>query len=420
LRILIISVLLIIQTFIFAQNELRIGIKLNQPVIYLSSNYQIVIPNTDEKKSIFIDIDKTLTCAYLKEGIAVSEKEGKLLFITKSPVSFIPKPTVNATDIPYMMIFFDEIKNSRQYRGFMEVDFTPNGLNIVNVVSIEDYLRGVVSAEMNGSYPLEALKAQAVAARTYAERSRGKMKSLGFDMDDTTRFQVYGGMKIEDNNVNKAIESTSGMTLMYKNQLAETVFSSNCGGWTESSASAWGNDIPYLQSISDLVFERNGDKESTAYWLDFCTNFKLSFCLQPKYERAENYRWLKVITRDDLEKKIPIEYQVGKILEISILERGNSGRITKMSIKGVDKIATIEKEYNIRRVFGGLKSSCFVIDCYKDEIGSPIVFILRGAGYGHGVGMCQTGAAGRADAGWGFEKILKFYYPGTTLQKKEK
>jgi SpoIID/LytB domain protein len=302
----------------------------------------------------------------------------------------------------------------------MEVDFTPNGLNIVNVVSIEDYLRGVVSAEMNGSYPLEALKAQAVAARTYAERSRGKMKSLGFDMDDTTRFQVYGGMKIEDNNVNKAIESTSGMTLMYKNQLAETVFSSNCGGWTESSASAWGNDIPYLQSISDLVFERNGDKESTAYWLDFCTNFKLSFCLQPKYERAENYRWLKVITRDDLEKKIPIEYQVGKILEISILERGNSGRITKMSIKGVDKIATIEKEYNIRRVFGGLKSSCFVIDCYKDEIGSPIVFILRGAGYGHGVGMCQTGAAGRADAGWGFEKILKFYYPGTTLQKKEK
>ncbi len=420
MRILVVYLLFLIGSLIFAQNELRIGLKLNQPIIYISSNYPIEVSNADEKKTILVDTEITLTCAYLKEGIAVSEKEGKLLFISKSPVSLTPKPPVDSTDTAFTSIYVDDIKNARQYRGYMEVDFTPVALNIINIVGEEDYLRGVVRAEMNGSYPLEALKAQAVAARTYAERSRGKMKALGFDMDDTTRFQVYGGMKMEDNTVNKAIEATTGMTLTYKNQLADTVFSSNCGGWTESANCAWGNNVPYLQSVSDMVFERNADKESTSYWTDFCTNFKLSFCLQPKYERVENYRWTKIITREELEKNLPVEYQVGKITDVLITERGNSGRITKLTLKSIDKAIVIDRESNIRRAFGGLKSSCFVIDCYRDESGIPVVFILRGAGYGHGVGMCQTGAAGRADAGWGFEKILKFYYPGTTLRKIDK
>ncbi len=420
MRIVIYSLLLFIPTLSFAQNELRIGVKLNQPVINFSSNYPIEITGTVPDKSFLINTDKSVTCAFLKEGTAVSETDGKLLFISKSPVSLSPKPPANVIDIPYISFYSDNIKNSRQYRGIMEVDFAVAALNVINVVGIEDYLRGVVSAEMSGNYPVEALKAQAIAARTYAEKSRGKMKALGFDMDDTTRFQVYGGLKTEDNVVNKAIDATTGMVVTYKNQLADTVFSADCGGWTESALNAWGNNIPYLQSVSDLLFERGNDKESTNYWTDFCTNFKSSYCLQPKYERAENYRWVKVILRDELEKLLPVEYQVGKITDISILSRGNSGRINNLKIIGINKAVTIEKENNIRRAFGGLKSSAFVIDCYRDEAGIPVVFILRGAGYGHGVGMCQLGAAGRADAGWNCERILKYYYPGTTLRINDK
>lgn len=420
MRIAIVILMIFFQTLSFAQKELRIGIKLNQPVVYISSNYPIEIANADGKTSTLTDVDKSYTCAFLKEGTAVSETEGKLLFISKSPVSFTPKPTAGAADIPFISTYSDNIKNSRKYRGDIEVDFIVGALNIVNVVGVEDYLRGVVGMEMGGSFPLEALKAQAVASRTYAERGRGKMKALGFDMDDTTRFQVYGGLKSEDNNVNKAIDATAGMVLTYKNQLADTVFCSNCGGWTESASKAWGSSIPYLQSVSDLIYEKRGDKNSAAYWTDFCTNFKSSYCLLPKYDRVENYRWVKVISRDELEKNMPLQYQVGKISDISLLERGDSGRITRLKITGADKTVIIEKENNIRQVFSNLKSSAFIIDCYRDDTGAPVVFILRGAGYGHGVGMCQVGAAGRADAGWGYERILKYYYQGTILQKNDK
>ncbi len=417
-RIISAVILILFQLISFAQNELRIGIKINQPLVHLTSNYPIEITNGDEKKSFIIDVDKSLTCAYLREGTAVSETDGRLFFITKTPVTCTPKPPLNSNEIPYISVYSDDIKNAHYYRGCVEVDFTPVALNVINIIGVEDYLRGVVATEMKGGYPLEALKAQAIAARTYAERGRGKMKSLGFDMDDTVRFQAYGGLKAEETIVNKAIDATSGMVLMYKNQLADTVFSGNCGGWTESSDCIWGNNIPYLQSVSDMIFEKNADRDYTAYWTDFLTNFKLSYCLQPKYDKVENYRWLKIISIDELEQNMPTEYQVGKISDFSITERGKSGRITKLKIIGVDKSIVVEKESNIRRIFSGLKSSAFVIECYRDGNGTPVVFVLRGGGYGHGVGLCQVGAAGRADAGWDYERILKYYYPGTTLQKK--
>ncbi len=141
-------------------------------------------------------------------------------------------------------------------------------------------------------------------------------------------------------------------------------------------------------------------------------------CLQPKYPHVAAFRWVKVMTRRELEEGLPAELRVGEVRRIVPLHRGFSGRITSLRLVGSQRSATIEKELPICKAFGQLRSSAFSVETYRDDRDMPVVFVFWGAGWGHGLGMCQVGAVGLADEGWSYDRILSYYYTGVTLERE--
>ena len=308
----------------------------------------------------------------------------------------------------------------RCYRGEIQICFSSKRkLSVVNVIDLEEYLRGVVSSEMSHTYPFESLKAQAVAARTKALANLGRHSSDGFDLCNCEHCQVYGGASSEFDSTNRAVEETRGQVLTFQGELANAVYHAVCGGHTENNDDAWsGRPIPYLRGVPD--FDADDDcpiglplqgKNLERY----LRKAPLVNCLQPQFCALDRFRWVKVFSRQELEKLIT---SVGSIKEIKPLARGVSGRIKKLQIKGSKGTVTLGPELRIRRALGGLKSSAFVVDTHVGSDGLPATFILWGAGWGHGVGMCQVGATGLAARGRSYQEILKYYYRGCQIQKR--
>jgi SpoIID/LytB domain protein len=301
------------------------------------------------------------------------------------------------------------------------MDIVPHaeGLTVVNNVDIEEYLLGVVSSEMGKNYPPEALKAQAVAARTYAEKNLGHDNALGYDLDDTPGCQVYGGYFSEDPRTTQAVTDTCGMVMTYQAQLIDAVYSSNCGGITESAQEAWGKAIPYLVSVPDGPTEGRDPVITPANeqdWASYCKVIHNWYGLQPDYAHVESYRWITLLTQKELQAGLPPKYQVGDIMKMIPRHRGASGRITDLQLIGSTGAVDIMTESSIRNALGKLRSSAFTIDTFCDDTGKPVVFALWGAGWGHGIGMSQVGAVGLAKLGWTYQQILQHYYTGVKLE----
>ena len=179
--------------------------------------------------------------------------------------------------------------------------------------------------------------------------------------------------------------------------------------------------VPYLVSVSDAPEDARpavAYPKSELEWSGFLKVARDTNCLQPKYAKLEAFRWTKLMTRTEIEAQLPAAYQVGTLQDIMPLRRGASGRIYAVKLVGSTRTVTIEQELPIRNAFGKLRSSAFTVDTYRDEQGTPVVFAFWGAGWGHGLGMCQVGAVGLANQGWTYEKILAHYYQGTTLARQ--
>lgn len=309
----------------------------------------------------------------------------------------------------------------RPYRGSMLLLPQQNTLTVVNLVDLESYLWGVVSSEMGVGYPTEALKAQAVAARTYALKNIGRLAAEGYDLDDTARCQVYGGYFSEDPRTTAAVDATTGQVLTCRGTLIDAVYSSTCGGFTESAETAWGYPVPYLSGVSDEpeAGPPAALPHSEEDWAAFFKSAPALNCLQPKYARPEAYRWVKIATRKELEAGLPESCRVGTLLKIVPLKRGTSGRILSLQLEGTERTAVINDEGRIRAALGRLRSSAFTVDSYPDDAGKPVVFAFWGGGWGHGIGMCQVGAVGLALQGWSFDRILARYYRGAVLAKRQ-
>ncbi|MHB9110125.1 MAG: SpoIID/LytB domain-containing protein [Armatimonadota bacterium] len=409
---------------------LRIGLQTKQAEVRLQVNVPVQVqapgaePITLPAEQMLVFRPQTTGGTPPTGGILHSPDGTQVLAFT-APVQVRPVPADGPDPALIRLLgpsrHYDK-KADRPYRGVMEIMPRAEGLTVVNVVGVEPYLYGVVSSEMSPSYPLEALKAQAVAARTYAVRNVGKWAAHGFDLDDTAASQVYGGYFSEDPRTNAAVDGTSGMVLMHDGKIVDAVYSSTCGGFTESAEEAWGRAVPYLVGIADhrgnidpAFAIRPTDEAGWANYFKYARAFN---CLQPKYARVEAFRWVKLMTRKELEAGLPADYQVGTVQNIVPLRRGLSGRITALRLEGSDRSVTISKELPIRKAFGGLRSSAFTVDVFRDDNGVPAVFAFWGAGWGHGLGMCQVGAVGLADQGWSYEKILTHYYRGTVLEKR--
>jgi len=298
--------------------------------------------------------------------------------------------------------------DGRPYRGAVEVDRGADGVRIVNVVGLEDYLVGVVSAELGARRPEEAaaVMAQAVVARTYALRNRGRWDADGFDLLAGVASQVYRGASVEDSVSRAAVEATAGEVLMYGGDLIDAFYSSTCGGHTEEGSAVFaGAGRPYLQARPDL------DPAGRA-WCAISPRFRWS--------RRWTGQELASVLRRTLATEGLSTARATDLREVRVLSRTPAGHIAALELVGQQGRTTVQGAA-IRRVLapptgGILESTDFTVRIGRT--GGRIERLeIDGQGFGHGVGLCQWGAIGRARAGQGYGEILLSYFPGTDLRR---
>ncbi len=263
--------------------------------------------------------------------------------------------------------------NGMVVRGDVVAVLLPGGVLLVNVLPLEDYLVGVLGSEMPRSFPLEALKAQAVAARTYALQKKLEQYGQPFHLGSGVISQVYGGLKAEDPRTREAVEATRGLVLTFDLQPIEAYFHSSCGGETESGANALGRDLPYLKAVS-------------------CPCGKLP-----------SSQWSMRVSNEELKSALGMA-----AAGMKVEARTATGRVKRIhfgSNRSLDAVTFRE-----RLGYTRLKSLKFELESNSSG------WAIHGQGFGHGAGMCQWGSKVLAEGGQNFRQILAHYYPGTELQ----
>ena len=304
--------------------------------------------------------------------------------------------------------------DDKEYRGKLQIVHNTrlNTLVPINILTVDEYLQGVISSEMPIKFPMDALRAQAVLARTYALKHLGKHKAYGFDLCDTQNCQVYGGVSAESERANAAVESTIGEILTYNGKPIESVFSANCGGITQSSKEAGWSETPYLHPVSDY---KNFDFDNLQPY-QFKNLLQYDNEAYSRYDKNVSmaaFRWVRVVEEKELREIIKRKKKdIGSIKAIIPLHRGKSGYVSRLLVQGTKGSITLNKENVIRNnlSLGMLRSSYFMVEPnYENR--QLKYFVFYGGGWGHGVGFDQTGAAGRADAGQDYKTILHHYFP---------
>lgn len=398
----------------------------NKRLIFRSFG-KVEIYDKEKRTSILVPIGEKISIEYMGGEIVVLllDKKQKL-FKTKKSFFLKPLNTKYGT-----VIIESDIRNSnpyfrysdREYRGEIEIVPIDGGFGVINIIELELYLLGVVGAEMEPKWPIEALKAQAVIARTEALRrmKEGPHKKDGYHLCDSEHCQVYRGVSYETNSITKAVFETQGLVLTYDGKLAYTFYHSNCGGYIQSSHEAgWGGKVPYLISHPDLSSNKSSNGLTPWEFNIWIKKNPPSYCNYPGVVRDTEYRWLRIIKRTDLNYKLNDRYGIGDIKSIIIQKRSRSGNVNSIKVVGTKKSVVINKEHVIRNTFGisSLKSTLFNLEINRYPDGKIRNFWFYGGGWGHGVGLCQGGAAGMAGKeGKNFREILEFYYPGTRIKK---
>lgn len=372
--------------------------------------------------------DEIWTAVFEGERTVLKDPQGRVRNRFTGPVLLKPGGGRNGN------IILESVKTSRnpwirwsdrEYRGEIELAPIPGrGLRIVNVVDMEVYLLGVVPSEVSALWPYESLKAQAVLARTQAiiRRARGGThKADGYHMCDCEHCQAYKGVLTEANTTDRSVLETEGELLTYHGKPAYTFYHSNCGGYIQASreVTGWG-DSPYLTTHQDTPPEMAKPVDSPWKFHQWITGSPQANCNYPGMVRSAEFRWLRIIKQKDMEYRINRDYAIGTLLELVPLKRGGSGNVNSIRISGSKRTVTVDREHLIRNILGfsSIKSTLFTIEVNRFRSGKVRNYWIYGGGWGHGVGMCQSGAAGMAGKfGRSYREIIKFYFPGTTIRK---
>ena len=351
--------------------------------------------------------------------ISVTDDTESILLITSEPVILSyenPAATTVLFDVDFGQGYYWAGRENRIYRGSIEFLPRKEGMTVVNQLDLESYLYAVVPSEMSAKWPAAALETQAIAARTYALANIGRFAERGFDMLGTVSSQAYNGVRTEYPSTTKAVNNTRGQILTHEGKPIGAFFSANSGGFSESSLSVWRFDRSYLRATPDKLLQEHKAPlypEALASWLN---ERPLTYSSQPGYFAQSAFRWVHWVTREDLDARLS-EYNLGHIVSVTTAGRGLSGRVEQVRVRGTTGERVIRGDA-IRGKLGGLRSNLFVIEPKLGADGLPEAFFLTGGGWGHGVGLDQTAAAGMASKGCGYQEILDHYYPGAQLTKK--
>ena len=422
------------------------------------------------------EIHFTLNGHFFAKGETVSDNqvvsfsEGGILWNESlyRELTFTPQDDQNSFslyDVTIGLNYHWERQETQVFSGTLKLVVDEEKIIAINILPVEEYLTSVISSEMNANSSMELLKAHAVVSRSWLFAQIEKRKALSgkdegffsftktkeeyirwYDREDHTIFDVcaddhcqrYQGItKATNATVAEAVKATRGRLLMYDKKICDARYSKCCGGATEEFENCWENThYPYLSSIRDTDKEENlplpdlTKEEEAERWIrkapkSFCDTHdkKILSQILNNYdqETTDFYRWKVRYTQTELAELIRTNTKsdYGDIIDLIPVQRGPSGRICKLKIVGTLKTFTIGKEMEIRRVLSDshLFSSAFVVDKGEVKEGIPQNFILSGAGWGHGVGLCQIGAAVMGEKGYSYEEILLHYYKGAEIRK---
>ncbi|RZM75311.1 SpoIID/LytB domain-containing protein [Leptolyngbya iicbica] len=335
--------------------EMRIAIQEGASQVVVGTSNTGTIRNQQGQHIAQVPEGRSLTVAAQGAQVKAADSVGS---------SFWVEPGANG----YVFI------GDRWYRGRVLVMSNGSGVTAINYVDLEQYLYSVVGSEMPASWPLEALKAQAVAARSFALHRRNQSRSPYYDVGSTTAYQVYGGLADETQSTQAAVEGTRSQVLTYGGQVIEAVFHSSSGGHTENVEDIWSQPLPYLRGVQD--FDAG----------------------------APVFEWVRTFSSDEFSRLMP---DVGRLISALPQRTTPQGRVREILVEG-DRGARTFTGNDFRNALG-LRSTLFSISVAGGQVQ------VRGRGFGHGIGMSQWGAHNMAQQGYTYQQILGHYYQGAQL-----
>jgi stage II sporulation protein D len=275
--------------------------------------------------------------------------------------------------------------NGKRYRGILEVMPAEKGLLVVNELPLEDYLVGLINCEISSQWPMEAIKAQAVVARTYALYQKGARTGATYHLESSVLDQVYDGCEIEDGRAARGVRETEGEVVTSDGRIIQSFFHSNCGGHTEAAENVWAFPLPYLQGVR----------------CEYCST-------------APSLKWEQTLPLRKLESLLKAGgIQISGLRDIRCGGKNPSGRITDLTLVSGRGEQQVLPAVKFRKIIGYtvIRSTNFSVRISGGDA------VFTGLGYGHGVGLCQWGARQRAMDGFSHREIISYYYPGTKIRK---
>lgn len=453
--------------------EVALGQEAFAKVLRRLQEPRVTVGITSGPEVAFVLEDAFMVDGTLQTGPqTVRAKDGRLLWQERSydTLTFAPHSPQSSFTLPEVTIgigFHWERQEAQTFEGMLRLEADGDRVWVINELPVERYLASVISSEMRATSSPSLLRAHAIISRSWlltqmahrinadhpSEETCGGWETeeelvRWYDRDDHQRFDVcaddhcqrYQGItRMVSDHVEEAIRSTYGQVLWDGKGICDARFSKCCGGATEVFSACWQDeDKPYLAAFLDRPTQTGQaadtlpnltDEETARKWIlsdppAFCNTQDKQVLRQVlngyDQETVDFYRWHIDYTQEELASLIARKtgLRFGKILDLVPLERGKSGRIVRLKIVGTERERVIGKELEIRRTLSEshLKSSAFVVTTQQGADGIPQSFHLSGAGWGHGVGLCQIGAAMMGEKGYDHEAILRHYYPGATLK----
>lgn len=399
----------------------RVGILQSQNSLEFKCSTPFVVKTRDGKLDI-------LNGSANKNYLVTKNSDGRLVMSEEQDVDAVvvdeailinpsnPQGAISIFNVHSGMNNFWSNQEDRSFRGTVEIT---NGINVVNIVNLEEYLYGVVPAEMPMNWPKEALKAQAVAARSEAFKKLGRHKNEGFDFCAEVHCQSYKGIEQETQRTNETVDETRGEVMLYRGKPVDAVYSSNCGGHTQNNVFGNTQDIPYFASKVDASDEMNLIFPLSPFEMEGWLREppKGILCSLSGESNSSNFRWVRIYGAQELSELLNKIANFGEITKITVLKRQPSGHISAIKVIGTKASQVLGKELNTRQALGNLRSSMFKVEIQYGPDKKPKTFIFYGGGWGHGVGMCQSGAYGMAKQGRNHKDILKHYFEAVEFKK---